>query len=246
MLQKRMFKRYQSPNFNDRIGYDAPSMLILHYTGMQSAKGALEHLCKSESQVSAHYLIEEKGKTHNLVPEEKRAWHAGVSYWKGETDINSAAIGIEITNPGHEFGYVEFSDKQMMAVQNLCEKLIKMYKIPLSRVLGHSDVAPGRKIDPGHLFPWERLAESGIGLWPKPQEMDYQAAEDLILNKDAFHELLCAYGYSSEAEFSDIVVEYHRHFYPEKFKTCDDRPDEPDILSGAKLLALIRQSHELS
>ncbi len=240
-----MFKKYTSPNFNDRIGYDVPILIVLHYTGMKTGKDALEHLCKPQSEVSAHYVIEEKGKTHHLVPDEKRAWHAGVSYWGGETDINSASIGIELVNPGHEFGYEVFSKKQIKALVKLCQGLISEYGIKPNCILGHSDVAIGRKVDPGHLFPWEELARHGIGVWPTPQEMDYQAAEDILLNPDGLHELICAYGYDPTLSFEDVIVEFHRHYYPEKFESWSDRPEEPDVATCARLLSLLRQMHEL-
>ncbi len=235
--------KWKSPNFNERVGYDAPNMLVLHYTGMKSAKAALQRLCDENAEVSAHYVIEENGKTHQLVEDDKRAWHAGKSYWKGETDINSASIGIEFINPGHEFGYTEFPKKQISTGLALCKMLCGKYNIPPSNVLGHSDIAIKRKIDPGHLFPWVALAREGIGLWPTPQEMDYQAAEDLLLN-DGIHELLAGYGYDPSEPLEESIIAFHRHFAPEKFNNWDDRPNEADIATGAKLLSLIRQMHE--
>ena len=245
MLQRSMFfKKYTSPNHNERKGVANPSMIVLHYTGMQSSKAALEHLCDPKSEVSAHYLIEENGKTHNLVPDEKRAWHAGKSSWKGEVDINSLSIGIEVVNPGHEFGYEPFSQKQINAVIKLCQELMAKFDIPASAVVGHSDVAITRKVDPGHFFPWRELAKDGVGLWPEPVEMDYQAAEDLVLNHDAVHELLAGYGYDAMADFDEVVVAFHRHFAPEKFQNWEDGPSEPDVATCARLLSLIRQGHE--
>ena len=233
-----------SPNFNEREGYDAPNMIVLHYTGMKTGEEAIERLCDPESEVSAHYVIDEKGKLVELVDVVKRAWHAGKSYWRGETDINSASIGIELVNPGHEYGYKAFSDKQIRALIKLCRELMIKYNIAATRVLGHSDVALDRKLDPGHLFPWTDLAAHDIGLWPVPNEMDYQAAEDMVLNQTGFFELLYALGYDPSAPKDDVAVAFHRRFYPEKFGSCDDRPIEPDILSCARLLALTRQSHE--
>jgi len=246
MLHFGMFKKYKSPNFNDRINYNTPNTLILHYTGMKTAKAALEHLCDPSAEVSAHYVIEENGKTHHIVNNDKRAWHAGKSYWGGETDTNSASIGIEIVNPGHDHGYTQFPDKQIKALIKLCKKLMAEYGISPAKVLGHSDVAITRKIDPGHLFPWERLANQDIGLWPKPTEMDYQAGEDLILNPDGLHELLAGFGYDPSKELGETIIAFHRHFAPEKFQTATDMPSEPDIATAAKLLSLIRQAHELA
>lgn len=239
-----MFKKHKSPNFNERAEGQNPSMLILHYTGMQNVKDVLERLCDPETEVSAHYVVEENGKIHNLVPDEKRAWHAGVSYWKGETDINSASIGIEIVNPGIDFGYREFPEKQIKSVVNLCKELAEKYEMSSANVQGHSDVAVSRKIDPGHLFPWKNLAKEGVGLWPNPNEMDYQAAEDIILNSDTLHELLTGFGYDPSKSLDKLIIAFHRRYAPEKFKNETDEPCEPDIATCAKLLSLIRQVHE--
>ena len=155
-----------SPNQEPRPAGVAIDTLILHYTGMKTAKEALSRLCDPEAKVSAHYLVDEDGAVFLLVPEAKRAWHAGVSSWRGESNINDRSIGIELVNPGHEFGYRAFPEKQMAALIPLLRGILARHPIPQSRVLGHSDVAPGRKTDPGELFEWHRLAESGIGLWP--------------------------------------------------------------------------------
>ena len=238
------FPKYKSPNFNARADGSVLSMIILHYTGMKTKKAALERLCDEGAEVSAHYVIDEKGNQWQLVEDEYRAWHAGKSFWKGERDINSASIGIELINPGHEFGYTEFPKRQIEALKTLCKKLMDAYQISPANILAHSDVAPSRKLDPGHLFPWEKLAAHDVGLWPVPTEQDYQSAEDLVLNHTSVHELLCAFGYDPAASFEDTVVAYHRHFYPEKFGKWDDEPNDPDVLSCARLLALIRQAHE--
>ena len=146
-----------SPNHDDRGGA-AIDMLVLHYTGMKTAEAALERLCDPAAKVSAHYTIDEDGTVYAHVPEARRAWHAGVSFWAGATDINSRSIGIELVNPGHEFGYRDFPDAQIAALITLCHGILLRHPIPSARVLGHSDVAPARKEDPGELFPWERLA----------------------------------------------------------------------------------------
>jgi N-acetylmuramoyl-L-alanine amidase len=165
-----------SPNHDSRgdaasvLGGGPPriDMLVLHYTGMQSAGAALDRLCDPAARVSSHYLIEEDGAVWRLVPEERRAWHAGVSYWQGETSLNTVSIGIEIVNPGHEWGYRRFPELQMRAVEALCRDILARRPIPADRVVGHSDIAPTRKSDPGELFDWPCLAEAGIGLWPTP------------------------------------------------------------------------------
>jgi len=158
-----------SPNFEPRKDDRAPDLLLLHYTGMESAEGALAWLTTSESKVSCHYLIDEAGRITQMVDEKMRAWHAGASHWAGEEDINSCSIGIEIHNAGHEFGYPEFPEAQMLAVEALCEDILQRHRIPPQRVLAHSDVAPGRKADPGEKFDWQRLANAGIGLWVDPE-----------------------------------------------------------------------------
>ncbi len=156
-----------SPNFNDREGHEI-DMLVLHYTGMRSAGDARDKLCNAnhEKKVSCHYLVDEDGTIYAMVDEAMRAWHAGVSYWRGHTNINQRSIGIEIVNPGHEFGYRPFPKPQMEAVAELCKDILSRHSIPQRNVIGHSDVAPERKQDPGELFDWPWLAECGVGLWP--------------------------------------------------------------------------------
>ena len=157
-----------SPNWDERT---LPiSMVVLHYTGMLSADAALERLIDPEAKVSAHYMIGEEGTVTALVPEAKRAWHAGRSYWRGITDVNSASIGIELVNPGHEWGYTPFPEPQMAALIRLLADIIWRREIELSNVVGHSDIAPARKMDPGELFEWPRLARLGLALpTPKPR-----------------------------------------------------------------------------
>lgn len=151
-----------SPNWNER---QLPvSMVVLHYTGMQSADAALARLCDAAAQVSAHYLIEEDGTVHRLVREDRRAWHAGKSHWRGITDVNSASVGIELVNPGHEFGYRPFPDAQMEALLPLLSEIVQRHDIPRANVVGHSDVAPARKEDPGELFDWDLLAAHRLAL----------------------------------------------------------------------------------
>jgi N-acetylmuramoyl-L-alanine amidase len=155
-----------TPNVDHRRG--PPDMVVLHYTGMQTGEEALARLCDPQAKVSAHYLVEEDGRVFRLAPEERRCWHAGKSFWKGETDINAVSIGIELVNPGHEWGYRGFPDAQVAAVISLLDDIRARWTIPDDRILGHSDVAPARKEDPGELFPWKRLAEAGHGLWIEP------------------------------------------------------------------------------
>ena len=156
-----------SPNFEARPAHTPVDMLVLHYTGMETAAAALARLCDAAAKVSAHYLIDEDGTVHRLVAENRRAWHAGAAFWRGATDVNGRAIGIELVNPGHEFGYRPFPDAQMASLEALARDILARHPIPPRNVVGHSDVAPRRKIDPGELFDWPRLAGAGIGLWPE-------------------------------------------------------------------------------
>lgn len=153
-----------SPNFGPRTK-GPPYMLVLHYTGMPTGEAALARLRDPAAEVSAHYMVEEDGRIFRLVPEERRAWHAGVSFWRGQADINSISIGIEIVNPGHEFGYRPFPEPQVQAVMALVADIRTRWTIENVDIVGHADVAPDRKEDPGELFPWKRLAEAGHGLW---------------------------------------------------------------------------------
>ena len=155
-----------SPNFTERRGVAAPDMVVLHYTGMESAEAALARLCDPGPEVSAHYLIAEDGRIWRLVAEEMRAWHAGVSSWDGERDVNSHSIGIELANPGHELGYPPFPEPQMATMEGLLARCLDRWAILPERVVGHEHVAPGRKIDPGEKFDWPRLVRRGLAAWP--------------------------------------------------------------------------------
>jgi len=158
-----------APSLNSNERLHRLDMLVLHYTGMRDGPSALARLREvSEPRVSAHYMVEEDGRVFVLVAEDKRAWHAGRSWWRGDEDLNSRSIGVEIVNPGHEFGYRPFPDLQIAAVIELCQGVISRWPIPQNRIVGHSDIAPDRKEDPGELFPWKRLAASGVGIWPDP------------------------------------------------------------------------------
>ncbi len=154
-----------SPNHDERL--QAVSMIVLHYTGMPNCQGALDRLTSPEAKVSCHYCVDEDGTVYRLVDEERRAWHAGKSYWRGVRDVNSASVGIEIVNPGHEFGYRPFSDEQIAALIPLVASIKDRHGIGRGNVVGHSDLAPARKEDPGELFPWEALAKRRLAL-PSP------------------------------------------------------------------------------
>jgi len=194
-----------SPN-HDARGV-AVDMLVLHYTGMKTAEEALARLCDPKAKVSAHYTIDREGRVFAHVPEERRAWHAGVSYWAGETNINARSIGIELVNPGHEFGYVPFAEPQIAVLMDLAQDIVQRHAIPANRVLGHSDVAPARKEDPGELFPWAKLAEFGIGLWPKAGTRAEAQPEDLA-----------RFGYGipphTDVPLDKVIAAFQRHFRP--------------------------------
>lgn len=207
-----------SPNHGERAAGKPVDILLLHYTGMHSEDGALAWLTDPRSQVSAHYLVREDGRVTRMVDEGRRAWHAGRSFWAGETDINSRSIGIEICNPGHEFGYRAFPDVQIAAVIRLARGILARHAIPPERVLAHSDVAPARKEDPGEKFPWATLAAAGIGHWAAPVEAGEAAPVDIA--PDELANRFRAYGYGLEgmdengAGLIDVVTAFQRHFRP--------------------------------
>jgi N-acetylmuramoyl-L-alanine amidase len=198
-----------SPNFDQRPDGQAVDILLLHYTGMRSAAEALDRLCDPAAKVSAHYCIDEDGIVYRLVDETQRAWHAGLAEWAGASDINARSIGIEIVNPGHEFGYRAFPEPQIQAVTALCREVLARHPIPAARVLGHSDVAPLRKDDPGELFPWDRLAKAGIGLWP-------DSGAPVTTDPDQAKRDLAAFGYGYlDQDFESVVRAFQRHFRPQ-------------------------------
>ncbi|MEL1249409.1 N-acetylmuramoyl-L-alanine amidase [Aurantiacibacter gilvus] len=197
-----------SPNFNER---QLPiSMVVLHYTEMKPVETAIARMCDPEAQVSAHYCITEEGEVIRLVPEDKRAWHAGVSYWRGHKDVNSASIGIELDHPGHALGYREFAEAQFEALLPLLARIVKTYNIPRANVVGHSDIAPARKIDPGELFPWARLAEYGLCL-PRPTKLE---RGDPFDNDAAFYLALERFGYDI-TDGIKAVEAFQRRWRPE-------------------------------
>ncbi len=209
MADELVHEERLSPNFNDR---SLPiSMVVIHYTEMKPVETALERLCDPEAQVSAHYLITEEGKVIRLVPEEKRAWHAGASYWRGHKDVNSASIGIELDHPGHGLGYRGFADAQFEALVPLVARIVQEHDIPRANVVGHSDVAPARKVDPGELFPWDRLAEYGLCL-PKPDKLELGDPFD---NDGAFYLALERFGYDI-TNGHKAVEAFQRRWRPEK------------------------------
>ncbi|UZE48540.1 N-acetylmuramoyl-L-alanine amidase [Rhodopseudomonas sp. P2A-2r] len=220
-----------SANFGERNNGRLADMIVLHYTGMPDVEGAIARLCTAGTDVSAHYIVLEDGRIVQTVPEAKRAWHAGVGYWAGEEDINSCSIGIEIINRGHDWGYPDFPRRQIAAVIALCRGIMLRHELPAHRVLGHSDVAPSRKKDPGEKFPWHSLANSGVGHWVLPapivrgETIKFGAEGDDVL---ALQHALARYGYGIAANGKydsstmEVVTAFQRHFRPERVDGITD------------------------
>ena len=196
-----------SPNHDARPQGLPIDILVLHYTGMKTADEALARLTDPAARVSAHYTIGSDGRVFAHVPEDRRAWHAGVSYWAGEQNINARSIGIELVNPGHEFGYVPFPREQIGALIDLARGILGRHPIPPHRVVGHSDVAPARKTDPGELFPWRHLAEFGVGLWPSGNGVNDCPPGDLAR---------FGYGLPPQVDTHEatVITAFQRHFRP--------------------------------
>jgi N-acetylmuramoyl-L-alanine amidase len=195
-----------SPNHDERPAGTPVDTLILHYTGMRSGEEAIARLRDPLAKVSSHYVVEEDGTVFRLVPEHRRAFHAGVSHWRGNALLNGRSIGIEIVNPGHEWGYRPFPALQMAAVCDLCLAVLARHPIPARHVVAHSDVAPDRKEDPGELFDWEGLAANGVGLWPR---RDGAAEGDALA-------LLGAIGYRTDLPLDVLIRAFQRHWRPER------------------------------
>jgi N-acetylmuramoyl-L-alanine amidase len=230
------------PNFDERQG-GAPDMILLHYTGMLSAEEALARLCDAGAKVSSHYFVHEDGRVLQLVPEAQRAWHAGEALWNGESDINSRSIGIEIANPGHDFGYPDFPRAQIEAVIALCRDIIKRRSIRADRVLAHSDVAPLRKQDPGEKFPWDLLHDKGVGhlvaqapLTEGPALKPGDRGEAVTMMQT----MLARYGYGLpvtgefDATTAAVVAAFQRHFRPAR---VDGIADASTVTTLRDLLA---------
>jgi N-acetylmuramoyl-L-alanine amidase len=223
-----------SPNFNDRRG-KAIDILLLHYTGMASGARARARLLDPASNVSCHYLVWEDGRVEQMVGESDRAWHAGAAFWAGETDINSISIGIEIVNGGHDYGSPPYTSPQIDAVIALSHDICARHSIRPARVLGHSDVAPARKQDPGEWFPWQRLAAAGIGAWATLNDVE-SAGRSFDLAQ--LQTSLSAYGYDcpvsgvEDEKTRDVITAFHRHFLPTRL----GEPANIDTLRTAEKL----------
>ncbi|HEV2900197.1 MAG TPA: N-acetylmuramoyl-L-alanine amidase [Pseudaminobacter sp.] len=221
-----------SPNFGPRHGVSRPDMIVLHYTGMETGQAAEARLCDPASEVSSHYLVHENGRVVQMVRESDRAWHAGKSSWRGVTDINSRSIGIEIVNPGHEFGYREFPEVQILAVMKLCRGICDRHGVRPEMIVGHSDVAPGRKIDPGEKFPWRLLARHGLGHFVEPARL--RGGPVLRLGDsggpvEELQSMLALYGYGVEItglfdrQTEIALAAFQRHFRPRQVDGIADR-----------------------
>ncbi len=231
-----------SPNFGERRGFGQPNCIILHYTGMPTGAAALKALTDPLAEVSAHYLVWEDGAIAQLVAEHARAWHAGRGSWKGETDLNSASIGIEIVNPGHEGGSPPFPARQIEATIALARDICRRWAIAPERVLAHSDIAPARKRDPGEAFPWATLWRNGVGHWTEPAPLagpPLFGAEEEGPPVRALQAMLALYGYGVELtgvydrQTRQVVTAFQRHFRPELVD------GEADASTFATLKALI-------
>ncbi len=231
---------HPSPSHDARPAGAVVDMLVLHYTGMTDAAAALTRMCDTHARVSAHYMVDEEGGVYRLVAEERRAWHAGVSFWRGRDDVNAASIGVEIVNPGHEFGYRPYPEPQMAAVEALCRDIVSRHPVPARHVLGHSDVAPGRKSDPGELFDWARLAAAGVGLWPGERpvagEMGLRLGRgDAGRAVSEVQQALAEFGYgvprhgAYDEATSEVVAAFQRHFRPGRIDGVTD-PETAQLL----------------
>ena len=227
-----------SPNWDERPAGAGPELLVLHYTGMPTAEGALDRLCDPAARVSAHYLIDEDGTVWALVPEERRAWHAGRSWWRGRAGLNDVSVGIELVNPGHEWGYRPFPEAQMAALVPLAQAIMARWAMPAWQVVAHSDIAPDRKEDPGELFDWQRLAGEGIGIWPPP-------GERLDAVGDA-RRALAAIGYPLEDQGVSLrqsLVAFQRRF---RQRLPDGVADEETLRRLDDVVALLRARGAIS
>ncbi|MBL8640027.1 MAG: N-acetylmuramoyl-L-alanine amidase [Alphaproteobacteria bacterium] len=246
-----------SPNFDDRAGGGSegksPSYIILHYTGTDMADEAARRFCDPApsdgyGRLSCHYMIDEAGEVIQFVEEAARAWHAGKSYWRGIEDMNSASIGIEIWNRGHRFGgggqaekLPDFLAVQMDQLVELLREIVARHDIPPHHILGHSDIAPGRKIDPGEHFPWDVLAAAGLGVLPdfSSDSISHRASHDAQNLHDhpiEFFKLLHQFGYDPRVDDAVILREFHRHYAPHLLEVS-----HPTLESCAAILSLLEQ-----
>ncbi len=239
-----------SPNFSNRPENSSIDCIILHYTGMKSTKEALKRMCDTEAEVSCHYLIAENGEIIQLVDDEFKAWHAGKSFWQGRENLNNNSIGIEISNFGHQWGYKPFEEEQIEAVIELCKHLIENYNIKPQNILGHSDIAPSRKEDPGELFPWKLLADEGIGLWydfeigkanykkqiELTKDLENLKKEDVILIQEKLSKIGYKIGKKSilDEQTLKAIIAFYRRFIPQRILMCNNK-QHPEYIGWDEL-----------
>jgi len=235
-------KSFFSPNF-DKLKRSKKSIkvIVIHYTGMQSERESVVRLCNPKSEVSSHFLVNRTGKIYRLVDDNFVAWHAGKSCWGKFKNLNKNSIGIELVNKGHQFGYTSFSKKQLLSLIKLCKNLIKSYKIKKENIVGHSDIAPTRKLDPGEKFPWDKLAKNKIGLWhyKKPDSLKKLRKIKVYLKKDKeiFMKNLINIGYCFSPKnnffFSKVIKAFQRHY---RKQLIDGVIDEECLAISNKLI----------
>ncbi|MET0597611.1 MAG: N-acetylmuramoyl-L-alanine amidase [Mesorhizobium sp.] len=237
-----------SPNFGMRREAVRPELIVLHYTGMETGEAAEAWLCDPISEVSSHYLVHEDGRITQMVREADRAWHAGRSSWRGERDVNSLSIGIEVVNPGHAFGYRDFTRAQVATVIALCRGIAERHGVRPEGVLAHSDVAPGRKVDPGERFPWSELAAAGVGHFvppAPPQGGAFLAEGDRGEAVESLQSMLAVYGYGVEIngnfdrQTTQVVEAFQRHF---RQSSVDGIADGSTVLTLRNLLESLPES----
>lgn len=234
MLPARL---HLSPNWDERAEGAAVEHVVLHYTGMPTSAAALARLCDPAAKVSAHYLIDEDGTVRLLVPEAKRAWHAGRSAWAGRAGLNDWSVGIELVNPGHEWGYRQFPARQIAALTELCRDLLTRHRLPPAAVVGHADISPNRKEDPGELLDWRALAMDGIGVWP--ERCEPRAVDPLLARR-----LLARIGYALTqpgVTFVQVVTAFQRRFRPSRV----DGALDPETMGRLAAVAALLDDHPM-
>ncbi len=241
--------RRESDHCEDRHNGARPTILIIHYTETKTLEDAEDYFLGRKphpggGRVSAHYMIDRDGTVVQYVDEEKRAWHAGVSHWAGVDDINSHSIGIELVNPGRKYGYRPFTAQQMAVLFKLAREIMARHNISPHRVLAHSDIAPGRKADPGELFDWKMMAGAGLAVWPEPSAEDRRIGADYARDQNSLRDAFCKAGYDPKAALEDVIVAFQRHFAPEAFKDRD-KVGRMTGAMGARLHWLVRNRPNL-
>lgn len=240
----KILNNYTSPNFGERPSGIKIDTIVIHYTDMKDARSALNRLCDKAAEVSSHYLIDKQGNIFSLVPDHLRAWHAGLSCWRGREKVNDYSIGIELDNNGKE----EFSESLMGSLINLCHFLIKRHPIEHRNIIGHSDIIPPRKFDPGRLFDWKLLAKNGIGIFPEISSFDYISSIRPLSKESEFGNLsileiqqkLLKYGYKIEVnglldqQTKEVMRAFNEHFNPDCYQDWDEK-------SQAILFALMKE-----